>query len=246
MQTDAQTFFEFLQSGKYLPAVGIALIALVSVARASLGVVWPWFKTRAGGYALGFGSAFTLYIAAALRDGHPMTFGVIAAALGAGWAASGGFEMIRDLMAKTPNVRPAVVAAAALAFVATSGCAAAHGPGKRLAASFVDCMAPDVVPVIAEYAPAMKEAIAGAITNTGKFDREKLRATASSLKTAAGQCVFAAAFDELVRTVAKALDPAAPQSSPLDVDLADARATFDEVRTEHFGGATFRLETGTR
>ncbi len=126
---------------------------------------------------------------------------------------------------------------------AASGCASAQDSGARMVGGFVDCMAPSVAPVVAEFGPAMREVVTGAITNAGKFDRDKLKSTASSLKTPAGQCVLASAFAEVLRTVTKAVSPDAPQSAGLELDVGDAVLTFEELRPG-LGGAVFRTRSG--
>lgn len=90
-------FLEYLLDGRYLPAIGLALIAIVAAARAALASHWSWFGTKLGGYVLGFGSAALLYVGEALRTGAGLSIGLVAAALAAGWAASGGWEMLRDV-----------------------------------------------------------------------------------------------------------------------------------------------------
>lgn len=87
---------DMLMSGKYIPAVGVFLISVVAVARAGLGVWVPWFKTRSGGYVLGFGSAAVLYLGSSMQAGK-LSPGIAFAALGAGWAAAGGWEHLGDL-----------------------------------------------------------------------------------------------------------------------------------------------------
>lgn len=91
-------FLALLQTGKYLPAIGLVLIALVGAMRAGLGAHWPWFKTKPGGYALGFGSAAMLYLGTSLQAGNGITIAVLACALAAGWTASGGWESARDIV----------------------------------------------------------------------------------------------------------------------------------------------------
>jgi hypothetical protein len=91
-------FLALLLAGKYLPAIGLFLIAFVGVARAGFGSHWPWFKTKIGGYVLGYGSAVLLYIGGSWSAGAGVSIALLLNAIAAGWAASGGWEMARDMI----------------------------------------------------------------------------------------------------------------------------------------------------
>lgn len=87
-----------LTDGQYVPAIGIILIALVAALRGGLGRSISWFKTKAGGYALNFGTVASLYVGVAFRAGQAPTIGLFLSALGTGAAAAGGWEAILDLI----------------------------------------------------------------------------------------------------------------------------------------------------
>jgi hypothetical protein len=102
----ALQLLQALTSGKYFPAIAIALSLLVAGLRHGLASwVSPWFKTAPGGYVLGFGTAVLAYVAAGLNAGGAaaLSVGLITSALGAGLAASGGWEALRDLITKLRN-----------------------------------------------------------------------------------------------------------------------------------------------
>jgi hypothetical protein len=109
------SLYDYLRSGKGTAAAGCALMLVVWGARSGLATKWAWFKTPAGGYVLGYGSAAILYIATALASDNPFTLSLLVNALGAGWASSGAWEKLRDIVtamrAPTPTV-PATLAAA--------------------------------------------------------------------------------------------------------------------------------------
>lgn len=103
---DQPGILEFLLSGKYFAAVGVALIAIVGLLRLALATKVPWFATKLGGYTLGFGSAFALYIGEALRTEVGITWGLLASAFAAGWAAGGGWEFFRDIVMAVGQSKP--------------------------------------------------------------------------------------------------------------------------------------------
>src|ERR1051326_1061780 len=87
-----------ITAGKYLPAVGLCLVALVGAMRAGIGAYVPWLRTKIGGYALGFGSAVLLYVGTSLEAGSGISIGLFGSALAAGWTAAGGWEHMRDIL----------------------------------------------------------------------------------------------------------------------------------------------------
>ena len=242
---DANTFLQLLTTGQYLPAVGIALIAVVAVARFTLAMRWPWFSTKVGGYVLGFGSATVLYVGAAWRDGAGMSVGLFAAALAAGWVAAGGWETLRDILGglrtKAPPTSTVLVVAAAL-LLGVSSCRHVKGAGVRAAQGFVDCMQPSVVKTALELKPTYRELLELATGGDGKVDREALKAAAAGLKTPALRCAFSTVVAEAMHAVTNAAGGV--QSAPLEVDKEDLAATFEAIRAESFAGERYKLESG--
>jgi hypothetical protein len=95
---------------------------------------------------------------------------------------------------------------------------------------------------VKQFAPLVENQLAGTVDGEGQLDAALRRScsTASSRarRLRRGEGVRGAAAPPKP-------DPAAPKSSPLYVDGRSARAVFEELRREQFGGATFRLEDGT-
>lgn len=247
--TDPTSFLEFLLAGKYLPAIGLALIAFVAAFRKVAATWFPWFATKAGGYTLGLGSAFTLYLAAALRDGAGITAGLLANALAAGWAASGGWETLRDLLLAAKKKGTGASSGAALAIIVIaagasapllSGCGAAKESLGRVAGGVIDCMAPAAKDAIGAFAPAFRDVVRNATSDDGRVDWAPVKAAASSLRSPAQRCVLAAVIAEVLRPRAKT----DVQASALEADPASVSAGFEELRAS-WGGPSFALEGGT-
>jgi hypothetical protein len=98
--SEASGFLGFLTTGKWLPAIGCALMLIVWGARSFLAARWAFFKTKAGGYVLGFGIPFLLYLGTALQAGAGLSLMLVGHALGAILVAAGGWEHLGDLVSK--------------------------------------------------------------------------------------------------------------------------------------------------
>lgn len=95
----ALQLLQLIKEGRALPAVGAGLCLAVAAARAGLGAwVTPWFKTKLGGYVLGFGSASALYLGTSFLAGQGVTLSLLLYAIGVGWTAAGGLETFRDVL----------------------------------------------------------------------------------------------------------------------------------------------------
>ncbi len=73
------------------------LMILIALLRKFGGKLSGWFKTKRGGWALNFGSAFGLTVALAFWTGMGWSWGLIPAAFGFGLAASGGYKAFKDI-----------------------------------------------------------------------------------------------------------------------------------------------------
>lgn len=117
-------FFSFIKDGAHLPAVGAGLMLLVwglrSLHQKLPAPVGPFFKTKLGGYVLGFGTALNVYLGSALIAGQPWTLGLLMQAIGTGFAASGSWEGFMDVLKKAPKVSSTVMLA--LIVVSASAC----------------------------------------------------------------------------------------------------------------------------
>lgn len=222
-------FLDLLLDGHYLPAIGVALIAFVAIARASLASFWPWFATKPGGYVLGFGTAGLLYLGEAWRSGAGLSVGILTAALGAGWAASGGFEMVRDLYTwwknrpKPPAVTALLVTCAAL-LVACSSCREIKD--SHPVEALVDCTKASRDKIEA-LGIEMIAALGG-----GGWQAVKEQAVNAGIEV--GGCALA----ELVQSVLSGRKALAPDES------WTARRAFDDYRRTVAGNATFRTAGG--
>lgn len=227
---------EYLLAGKYLPAIGVALIAFVTFARASLSGWWPWFSTRAGGYVLGFGTAFVLYVGEAFRNDVKPTAGLMAGALAAGWAAAGGFEMLRDLLdylRRKPKAAPTVITLVlAVALVGcSSGCKSGPDgkPWDHATNAVIDCTRQDqgqITSLIAELLPL------------AYLERPNWQSIGDKA-VAAGVSIGGCALAELVD-----LYLGNRKITQSDEATWCAYQTLEDFRARVAGGATFRTARG--
>lgn len=226
-------------SGKYLPAIGLVLIALVGAARAGLGSFWPWFKTKPGGYVLGYGSTVLLFVGAAFRDGSGFSLGLLGGALAMGWTASGGWETARDVVEAIRNRNTpalpkatAIAGAALVAFVVASSLVAC-GPVKDAASTvpgsaIIDCTKTN----LGELESAAKEIAPLLAGLDPKWDAAADKAKGFAVNV--GGCVL---FDLAQKYLSKrqAIDSA---------DSREAYGAIEAYRADVAGGATFRTELG--
>lgn len=234
MNTD--DFLNLLLTGQYLPAIGLALIAFVSVARALLTGVSPWFATKPGGYLVGFTSAALLFLSASLAANQVPTPGVIAGALGAGWAASGGFEMIRDLLAYLRRKKAAapsssglvgIVLLLSLAGGAAVGCGAVRPYAPPVTYPIVDCGAEAGIDAL----------IVSWFTRRPSWSTIKDEAIDAGVEV--GGCAFAKYLD-------KYLAPAPGTAAPPPEEAVAAKDAFEQYRNKYALNASFRFADGDR
>lgn len=228
------TFLDYLLTGQYLPAIGIALIAIVATARKLLGSVWPWFLTKAGGYVLGYGSAALLYLGAALEAGQVPTLSLAMGALGAGWVAAGGWEGFRDFFLAVKKTPPPSAGAVSLVLVVavglgcSSGCKDGPGSGPGPIATIIDCAKEDQAQLSAlalELAP---------LAMGSSPDWKAIEARAIGAGGRIGGCVLA----ELVQAFL-----GGRRAIPNDASWT-AHETLERFRATQAGGATFRTKVG--
>jgi hypothetical protein len=123
------------------------------------------------------------------------------------------------------------------------GCTWLRATGKEVAHGVVDCTKGAAADAVKQFAPLVENQLAGTVGSDGTLDKAKAKDILHGFEHELGGCVAAKAFAALL-TPPKP-DPAAPKSSPLYVDIGSARAVFEDLRREQFGGATFKLEGGT-
>lgn len=228
------TFFEFLSEGKYLPAVGIALVVIVSALRTGLGTLAPWFKTKPGGYLLGFGSAALLYFGAALEAGQYPSLAIAMSALAAGWIAAGAWEGFRDAVTALRTKPPTGGAVSLVLILAIGlGCSTScvkDGPGSSPGpiATIIDCTVEqqdDLENLLLEFAPLLVNGEPDWDTITGK-------------SIAAGINIGGCALATFVQNYL-----GGRKAVPADASWRGYRA-LEDFRAKHAGGAVFRTARG--
>jgi hypothetical protein len=143
------------------------------------------------------------------------------------------------LLAKYTNVGIALIIGAAL----LTSCSWLRSTGKEVARAAVDCTKGAAADAVKQFAPLLENELAGIVDNEGQLDAAAAKSLTKGFLKETGGCVAAKAFAALLNQ--PKTDPAAPKSSPLYVDGRSARAVFEDLRREQFGGARFRLEDGT-
>ena len=102
VEADPMGFFEVLfkkiQGGEWLPVFALTLMVIVLVARKLLAPRLAWFGTKLGGAVLAFSTSLVLAVATSLFAGQGVSLGLISTALGVAWAASGGWELVKDVL----------------------------------------------------------------------------------------------------------------------------------------------------
>lgn len=247
-----------LMSGKYIPAVGAFLIAAVTALRGLLGIWIPWFKSKAGGYVLGFGSAAVLYVAVAMQADQ-LSIGVLAAALGAGWAAAGGWNHLQDLLgwltppppskqqpvAVAPSSGPGAPLQAAIVLGVVAVCMVSGGlmmqacsGAKHAETAVIDCTGGTVPGVVANVLETLsdwsRDETAGGCRTTTGYDWSCVESRAIAKGEQVGGCAIA----ELVQTIL-----GGTKATPVS-DSWLARAALEDFRARAAGGATFRTPRG--
>lgn len=126
--------------------------------------------------------------------------------------------------------------------VSVGGCAGSKANiiARQGATELYDCMVPEAKRVIAEVGPVIERGIRSTIQNDGTLDRAALKEQARSLKTPALRCAFQTGLATVGRVIAALAG--APQSEAQPIDREDAKKAFEEVSTELYGGAKFKIE----
>jgi hypothetical protein len=101
--TLSREIYSRIRSGEWLPALAAMLILLVWAVRKFMSsiVKIDFFASKLGGYVLSLSMALALTLGTALQAGQPFGIGLFTMALGAAWAASGGYDTLRDLLRKS-------------------------------------------------------------------------------------------------------------------------------------------------
>lgn len=164
----ANQLYEFLRSGRGTAAVGVVSTIVVYLLRRALAPHVRWFGTTLGGYALNLGTSTISYVGAAIAASQDVTASLLLNAVGAAFAASGGWEALKDVMARTG--RPITTAVTGAALVAILFGATATSPGcsheqravvAKIAADTIDCTADDDVLRVGSLSQMMLDATGG-------------------------------------------------------------------------------------
>jgi hypothetical protein len=131
----------------------------------------------------------------------------------------------------------------AIVVASLAACTWLRSTGKEVAQGVVDCTKGSAADAVKQFAPLVENQLAGTVDSEGQLDKAKAKELLHGFEHELGGCVAAKAFAALLAPPKP--DPAAPKSSPLYVDGRSARAVFEDLRREQFGGATFKLEDGT-
>ena len=90
-----------LLAGRYLPAVGMALVVGVGLLRSGGVKIWPWLGTKLGGYVLAYVTTYALYLGTAWQAGSPWDAHLFLTAFAAALGASGVLDHWRDFLGAT-------------------------------------------------------------------------------------------------------------------------------------------------
>jgi urease gamma subunit len=187
-----------------------------------------------------------------------LTSPLVAAILGQGIAdigAPAAKQLARDGVLE--QVPPAIRAGSTLSTsllillalaVFLGGCGAAQR--DRVKGIVVDCTVDNVDTLTDQFGPLVKQAILQATGGDGRVDTDALLLAARNFGRDTGACVLASVVaGYLASPPAIASSNAGghdrPQSAPIELDIESLRASFERVRTELFGGAQYKLASGT-
>jgi hypothetical protein len=229
----------FIASGKYIAAIGAGLVVFVGVLRTLLAMRWAWFRGKLGGYVLGFGSATLLYLGSAFQADVAISAELVIASLGAGWAASGGWEMARDILTgfraskhkraakRAASATPAalLIIVATVASVSLTSCGIwGTKPGKAV----IDCVSAD---------RNQLDALAGELSPIVFGEKPDWSAIYERAKHA-GKVIGGCVLSELVQQYL-----GGKKAVPTD-ESWKARNALEDFRKKEAGGATFHTKLG--
>lgn len=240
----ASSLYQFVQAGSHVPAVGAFLVIVVwGLRKFASTITWrgigKWFLGTVGGYVLGFSTAAILYFGLALASNGPATWSLVGSAVGSAYAASGGWEHLKDVfgyLGKKPlaGASSAVVFATLVIAVSCSGC-----PGvtdSQPAGDVVDCTKQDAAKLEALALELGCKVASGVISECTALsgDWTSIETKAEAAGVAIGGCVLAMIVQQYL---------AKPRALPVEQTHAahDALETF---RTRKAHGSTFHTASG--
>lgn len=104
--------------------------------------------------------------------------------------------------------------------------------------AIVDCTKASAVQAIHEYGPTVEQVLVDAVNGNGKLDKDRATAAVKTYASDTARCVLAATIARLMKPPSS--DPEAPQSSPLQVDLAG----LQDLRRDQLGDVRYKLPDG--
>ncbi len=241
----ASSLYQFVQAGSHVPAVGAFLVLVVwGLRKFASKITWKnigaWFLTTIGGYVLGFSTAAILYFGLALSSGGPVTWSLVGSAVGSAYAASGGWEHLKDVfnyLGKKPPIAVTTSAACfALVMIAASCSGCPSVTDSKPVADIIDCTKQDAAKIEALAVQLGCKVVAGAISECTALsgDWATIEASAESAGVAIGGCVLSEIVQQYL---------AKPKAEPVDRTWM-ARDALEHFRSTKAHGATFRTTIG--
>jgi hypothetical protein len=231
----------FLLTGHWLPAIGVALVFVVGLLRMGLPTLWSGFGTKIGGYAIAYVCAFGLYLGTAFQSGTPISGQLLLSALGAALGASGVLDHWRDILNLSKHLKsPVVTSAVSILFVfgvlaSCSDCAGTKPTGGSVITSVVDCTAPGGDLMGRIETEALKMAALAFGPDLNKWSEIETLAVNDGLTI--GGCAFAKVVNDWITKKSLA-------SANSAAEINDAKSVFEKYRVSYAGGATFRSAAG--
>lgn len=239
MDTSTSTqLMNFLLTGHWLPAIGIALVFVVGLLRMGLPKLWSGFGTKIGGYATAYVCAFGLYLGTAFQSGTPISGQLLMSAFSAALGASGVLDHWRDIITliSTPKKIIATTSVIALLFcISCSDCAGTKPTGGSVITSVVDCAAPGGDLTGRIETEALKMAALAFGPDINKWSEIETLAVNDGLTI--GGCAFAKVVNDWITKKSLA-------SASSTIEVNEAKDVFEKYRATYAGGATFRSAAG--
>lgn len=232
--------YVFIKNGEHLPAVGAGLMLFTWFLRWAHeklpAPVGPFFQTKLGGYVLGFGTALNVYLGTALIAHQPWTFGLFLQAIGTGFAASGKWEGLMDVLKKPPGVSSrlaksttAVLLTALLISPVLTGCDWTKHEVKHAGDVTLDCTKGELAN-LENLAPTLLPLLVGE-----KPDWKVISAQLEQAGVNVGTCVLASLIDRYTSN----LKLATPEGT------TEANQVFNDLKSKYHLTAV-KTSVGTR
>lgn len=233
------TLLDLILDEKYLPAVGVALVAIVGFMRTVLLAKVKWLQTKIGGYALAYVAALVLYVATALQAETAIDGRLLVTAFVAALMSSGVLDHWRDILdftKKSPGAAAAGGSVVAILFtmISCTGCPGTAPTGGSVITATVNCFnnSPDVQAKIdAEIAEMSK--LAFGLTP----DWTKVENLAINGGLQVGGCAIAQVVNEWITKKSLGDGDAVAQTKM-------ASATLEHYRSHYANNASFRTARG--